>query len=274
MGFEKPYQPTPEEQAKIKKERTLSDAELIKEGSGYALEEDRLELTKEQIEKIKKEMNVDIAQKYENLKDIIKNKDNEIADLKAQIEALMKDKISLEKIRETIQKQETKSLYLSERAREEKTDEEILELENYAKKYFENLWNKYLEEIKDSRVAAPLSKEEFIERLKITYNIQNVNEEKLNLHINNGGKAELLCNENIKELLEPGDSITEQVFLDKFSDDVTKAINKAVEICGKERDEQIIVVENKTYLVNLPMKTRASIMFGVNPKESTIHQRD
>jgi hypothetical protein len=55
MGFGEPKMPTPEEMAEIQKERTLSDAELIKEGANYVSEADgnlRLEVAKEEIDKI------------------------------------------------------------------------------------------------------------------------------------------------------------------------------------------------------------------------------
>ena len=40
MGIETPKQPTPEEQAKIEAERTLSDTELIKDGAEYVVDEE------------------------------------------------------------------------------------------------------------------------------------------------------------------------------------------------------------------------------------------
>ncbi len=59
MGIETPKQPTPEEQAKIEAERTLSDAELIKGGAEYKIDEEgkkRLEVTADQIETAREEM--------------------------------------------------------------------------------------------------------------------------------------------------------------------------------------------------------------------------
>ncbi len=58
MGIEEPKMPTPEEMAKIQKERALSDAELINEGAEYVVDEKgvRLEVEYEQIEGAKKEM--------------------------------------------------------------------------------------------------------------------------------------------------------------------------------------------------------------------------
>jgi len=55
--------PSPEEMAKNEKERTLSDAELLKGGAEYKIEEDfikRLEATPEQIKKAKEEMEIEL----------------------------------------------------------------------------------------------------------------------------------------------------------------------------------------------------------------------
>ena len=58
MGFETPKKPTPEEMAKIQKERALSDAKLIKGGAEYVADEHglRLEVTKNQIVNAEKEI--------------------------------------------------------------------------------------------------------------------------------------------------------------------------------------------------------------------------
>ncbi len=59
MDFEKPKMPSPEEMAKIEKERALSDAELLKGGAEYKFDEKgnrRLNATDEQIEKAGEEM--------------------------------------------------------------------------------------------------------------------------------------------------------------------------------------------------------------------------
>jgi hypothetical protein len=51
-GFEAPKQPSPDEMAKIEKERALSDAEFLKGGAEYKFDEKRnktLETTDEQI---------------------------------------------------------------------------------------------------------------------------------------------------------------------------------------------------------------------------------
>lgn len=66
MNKEK-YQPSEEEQAKIKKDRTMSDAELLKKGAEYVMDngvkKPRLELTEKQIEKARKEMDEEIKKK-------------------------------------------------------------------------------------------------------------------------------------------------------------------------------------------------------------------
>ena len=52
MSLEKPSMPSPEEQAKIEKERTLSDADFLQEGAEYKIDEKggkRLEITAEQV---------------------------------------------------------------------------------------------------------------------------------------------------------------------------------------------------------------------------------
>ena len=59
MGFEQPSTPSPEEMAEIKKERTLSEAELLEGGAEYKVDEEgkeRLEVTDEQIEEAKEKM--------------------------------------------------------------------------------------------------------------------------------------------------------------------------------------------------------------------------
>lgn len=58
MEIREPKMPTPEEVAKMQKERALSDAELIKGGAEYNYDEkgnSRLEVTEQQKSKIKKE---------------------------------------------------------------------------------------------------------------------------------------------------------------------------------------------------------------------------
>ncbi|KKW22691.1 MAG: hypothetical protein UY65_C0018G0011 [Parcubacteria group bacterium GW2011_GWA2_51_12] len=56
MSNQENYRPTPEEQAKLEKERTLSDADLLKKGAEYKIDEfgeKRLEVTKKQLEDLK-----------------------------------------------------------------------------------------------------------------------------------------------------------------------------------------------------------------------------
>lgn len=60
MDFEGPQQPTPEKRADIEAERTISDAELLKEGAKYTFDQKgdrRLEVTSNQIKEGKEEMN-------------------------------------------------------------------------------------------------------------------------------------------------------------------------------------------------------------------------
>jgi len=66
MGFESPKMLSPEEMAEIEKERTLSDAELLKEGAEYKFDESgqkRFELTEEQVERARKEMEQELKKK-------------------------------------------------------------------------------------------------------------------------------------------------------------------------------------------------------------------
>lgn len=59
MNPEQQAAPSPEERVEIEKQRTLSDAELLKGGAEYKMDEDghlRLEVTPEQIEAVKREM--------------------------------------------------------------------------------------------------------------------------------------------------------------------------------------------------------------------------
>jgi len=61
MSIENPKKPTPEEIAEIEKSRTLSDAELLKGGAKYDVDEEtgdtRIKTTEEQIEEIKQDHN-------------------------------------------------------------------------------------------------------------------------------------------------------------------------------------------------------------------------
>ncbi|MBT9144063.1 MAG: hypothetical protein DDT29_02477 [Dehalococcoidia bacterium] len=62
LKFEQPPMPSPEEMAKIEKQRTLSDTELLKVGADYKFDEKdekRLDVTNEQIEKAREEMGQD-----------------------------------------------------------------------------------------------------------------------------------------------------------------------------------------------------------------------
>lgn len=65
MSIEKPNLPTPKEQAELEKSRTLSDAELIKGGAEYKIDEEtrekRLEVTKEQFLQEKREEEISDA---------------------------------------------------------------------------------------------------------------------------------------------------------------------------------------------------------------------
>lgn len=57
MSNPEKYRPTPEEQAKTEKERTLSDADLLKKGAEYVVDElgeKRLEVTGQQIADLKR----------------------------------------------------------------------------------------------------------------------------------------------------------------------------------------------------------------------------
>lgn len=66
MGFETPKMPSPEEMAEIEKARILSDAELLKEGAEYKFDEigqKSFELSTEQIERARKEMEQELSKK-------------------------------------------------------------------------------------------------------------------------------------------------------------------------------------------------------------------
>ena len=69
MNFEQPPMPSPEEVAKIEKERALADAELLKEGADYRFNEEGekiLDVTDEQIEEARREMEKDENASTEN----------------------------------------------------------------------------------------------------------------------------------------------------------------------------------------------------------------
>jgi len=71
MKFEQSPTPSPEEMAKIEKERALSDAEILKGDAEYKFSEKgkkRLEATDEQIEEAKREMDRDLESKTEQAK--------------------------------------------------------------------------------------------------------------------------------------------------------------------------------------------------------------
>ena len=95
-----PKMPTPEEMAKIAKSRTESDAELLKDGAEYVVDEkgdERLELTKEQIEDAKKEMEEyflkieKILNEREEINKSSEQLQREIDTLKRSMSALMRD---------------------------------------------------------------------------------------------------------------------------------------------------------------------------------------
>jgi hypothetical protein len=88
MGFETPKMPTPEGMAKIQKERALSDAELIKGGAEYVVDEKgmRLDVTYEQIKEAEKEMKQENQEspkiKLPKDPEIIKKLQNKLRDYK------------------------------------------------------------------------------------------------------------------------------------------------------------------------------------------------
>ena len=107
MGFEAPKMPTPEEMAKIQKERVLSDAELIKGGAEYVVDEKgmRLDVTYERIKEAEKEMK---QEKQESPKielpknpEIIKRLQNKLKDYKQRL-AEKKKKIDAYKAPEQV----------------------------------------------------------------------------------------------------------------------------------------------------------------------------
>lgn len=69
-----PYQPTPEDQAEIKKSRTLSDAELLKDGAEY--KNGILTATEKQLNEAKKEMDINAPEmsKIENISEYEREK--------------------------------------------------------------------------------------------------------------------------------------------------------------------------------------------------------
>lgn len=91
MGFETPKIPTPEGMAKIQKERALSDAELIKGGAEYVVDEKgmRLDVTYEQIKAAEKEMKMEKEEspKIELPKDaeVVKRLQNKLKDYKQRL---------------------------------------------------------------------------------------------------------------------------------------------------------------------------------------------
>lgn len=94
------YQPSPEDQAEIKKERTISEAELLKRGATY--EGDRLVPTKEQVEliKIKHEKESQLPE-LENLQKRleVKGKAGSYEWMKRKVEELDREFTSPEKIK-------------------------------------------------------------------------------------------------------------------------------------------------------------------------------
>jgi len=101
MKFEKPSMPSPEEMAKIEKERALSDAELLKGGADYKFDEKdrkRLDVADEQIEKARGEMEQD--KNKENIEspkikfpediNIVKALQGKLAEYKERLGAQMK----------------------------------------------------------------------------------------------------------------------------------------------------------------------------------------
>jgi hypothetical protein len=71
-----PKMPTPEEMAKIQKTRTESDAELLKDSAEYVVDEKggaRLDVTKEQMDSIRAEMNTELNYENKSLDDRIRN---------------------------------------------------------------------------------------------------------------------------------------------------------------------------------------------------------
>ncbi|HOX10819.1 MAG TPA: hypothetical protein P5323_04025 [Candidatus Moranbacteria bacterium] len=102
MKFEQPSTPSPEEMAKIEKEKALSDAELLKGGADYKFDEKgqkRLDVTDEQIEKARGEMEQD--KNKENIEspkikfpeniNIVKALQGKLAEYKERLGAQMKE---------------------------------------------------------------------------------------------------------------------------------------------------------------------------------------
>mgnify|MGYP001559555202 CR=1 FL=1 len=92
MKFEQPPMPSPEEMAKIEKERALSDAELLKGGAEYKFNEKgekRLDATDEQLEEARKEMKKDSKESRGGLKS---TKEMIAEQLSRETEELQKEK--------------------------------------------------------------------------------------------------------------------------------------------------------------------------------------
>lgn len=119
MSVEK-YQPTPEEQAKMQKERTVHDALLLEKGAVYVPTEGgnfRLDITGEQLEKFAGEL-----KDIEYLSDFLGKSmtdTSSILELKKQKNSEKHDKIEAETKREIARKEKQYGFSLSDRSRYE-----------------------------------------------------------------------------------------------------------------------------------------------------------
>lgn len=119
MSVEK-YQPTPEEQAKMQKERTVHDALLLERGAVYVPTEGgnfRLDITGEQLEEFANKL-----KEIEYLSDFLGKSMTDtfsILELKKQNNNEKRDKVEAETKREIVRKQKQYGFSLSDRSREE-----------------------------------------------------------------------------------------------------------------------------------------------------------
>jgi hypothetical protein len=92
MGFEQPTPLTPEEMAKIEKERALSDAEFLEGGAEYKINEQgekQLEMTREQRERAQDEMINDKIEKLTTEEKSLFIADQGITNSMSKIDSLM-----------------------------------------------------------------------------------------------------------------------------------------------------------------------------------------
>lgn len=229
MKMEQWQKPALEKLVEIKKDRTLTEAELLKGGAEYKIDEsnqERLEATEQQTQEAQKEMFADFAEQNKKLREELSVKQEEIDDLKETVKRLEEEKSRMDEIRKIIKEGNTERKYRFSEEEYKKFIEENFSIDKkdkFNRGEFE--LRKGIDEVKE------IDGDEFAEKY--------------------GEGAELLIDGDIRQVIDIRHSIDIVPSLHEIPQHIVERFEKSLKAARNlPADKEFVVMEGKTYIVD------------------------